>query len=49
MNAANTKDLIRKLANLLVEIAGGMFEQNEEIWQDLLNLIFVFVNSDSIL
>jgi hypothetical protein len=38
---------MRKLANLLVEIAGGMYEQNEEIWQDLLNLIFVFVNAES--
>lgn len=47
VKAADTKDLTRKLSNLLVEIAGGMFEQNEEIWQDLLNLIFVFVNSDS--
>jgi hypothetical protein len=35
-----TKDLMRKLANLLVEVAGGMYEQNEEVWQDLLNLIF---------
>ena len=27
-----TKDLMRKLANLLVEVAGGMYEQNEEVW-----------------
>jgi len=28
----NTKDLMRKLSNLLVEVAGGMFEENEEVW-----------------
>jgi len=27
-----TKDLMRKLSNLLVEVAGGMFEENEEVW-----------------
>ena len=32
VKAAATKDLMRKLANLLVEIAGGMYEQNEEVW-----------------
>ena len=41
------KDLIHKVSNLLVEVQGGMYEQNDahEIWQDLLNLIFEFVNS----
>jgi len=40
---------MHKMANLLVEIAGGMFEKNEEVWQDLLNLVFTFVNSDNII
>jgi len=36
------------MSNLLVEIAGGMYEHEDElIWQDLLNKIFVFVNSDN--
>ena len=35
------------MSNLLVVVAGGMYEQNEEVWQDLLNLIFIFVNSES--
>ena len=45
----DTKDLIHKMSNLLVEVQGGMFEQNDahEIWQDLLNLIFEFVNSSN--
>lgn len=43
-----TKDLIHKLSNLLVEIAGGMYEyDNEKIWQELLNLVFDFVNSEN--
>lgn len=39
------KELTHKFANLLVEVAGGMYEESEEIWQPLLNLIFEFVNS----
>lgn len=48
IRGVNTKDLIHKISNLLVEIAGGMFEyENEAIWQELLNLVFEFVNSDN--
>jgi hypothetical protein len=39
------KDVLHKMSNLLVEIAGSMFEENEEVWQDLLGLVFQFVNS----
>jgi hypothetical protein len=43
-----TKDLIHKISNLLVEIAGGIHEyESEAIWQELLNLVFEFVNSDN--
>jgi len=36
------------VSNLLVEIAGGMYEyENEAIWQELLNIVFEFVNSDN--
>lgn len=38
------------MSNLLVEIAGGMYEhENESIWQELLNLVFEFVNSENVL
>ena len=47
IQTTTTKDLMKKLSNLLVEVAGGMFEENEEVFQDLLNLIFTFVNSDA--
>lgn len=48
IKTVQNKDLIHKISNLLVEIAGGMFEyENESIWQDLLNLVFEFVNSDN--
>ena len=39
---------MHKMSNLLVEIAGAMYEHEDEaIWQDLLNLVFEFVNSDN--
>lgn len=38
--------IIHKICNLLIEIGGTMYEKQEIIWQDLLNLIFQFVNSD---
>lgn len=41
------KDLVHKICNLLVEVAGCMYElENSSVWQDLLNLVFEFVNSD---
>jgi len=48
IRACTTKDLIHKISNLLVEVAGGMYEhENEAIWQALLDLVFEFVNSDN--
>ena len=42
------KDGIHKMSNLLVEIAGAMYEhENDLVWQELLNLVFEFVNSDN--
>lgn len=41
------RDFVHKVCNLLVEIQGAMFEEKEEIWQDLLNLVFHLVNSTS--
>ena len=41
------KDLIHKLSNLLVEVAGQMYEEDETVWQDLLNIVFMFVNSEN--
>lgn len=42
-----TKDLIHKVSNLLVEVAGQMYEEDETVWQDLLNIVFKFVNSEN--
>lgn len=48
VRSIQTKDLIHKTSNLLVEVAGAMHSyENEAIWQDLLNLVFEFVNSDN--
>jgi len=48
IRSVQTKDLIHKMSNLLVEVAGGMYEHEEEaVWQELLNLVFEFVNSDN--
>ena len=45
---AAEKDLAHKLSNLLVEMAGAIYEhEGETIWQDLLNLVFQFTNSQS--
>jgi hypothetical protein len=42
------KSMMHKLANLLVEVQGAMHDLNEDdIWQDLLNTIFGFVNSQN--
>jgi hypothetical protein len=41
------KDLIHKIGSLLVEVAGAMYEENEEVWQELLGLVFQFVNSEN--
>ena len=46
MKACQTKDIIHKMANLLVEIQGAMFEEDETVWNELLTLVFQFVNSD---
>lgn len=49
IKAATQKDFVHKLSNLLVEIQGAMFEENEEIWQELLSEVFVLVNSEQTL
>ena len=43
IKVVQNKDYVHKVSNLLVEIQGAMFEENEEIWQDLLNLVFQLV------
>ena len=42
----NDKTVIHKVCNLLIEIGGTIYEQEEFVWQDLLNLLFVFVNQE---
>jgi len=44
-----SKEMMHKLANLLVEVQGAMYDlNNADIWQDLLNTIFAFVNSENV-
>lgn len=40
------KAIIHKVGNLIIEVQGTMYDENETIWQDLMNLLFTFVNSD---
>lgn len=49
IEACNEKIIIHKICNLIIEVAGTMYEQEEQIWQELLNLIFIFVNSDAVI
>lgn len=49
IQSMNTKDMMHKMSNLLVEVAGSIYELNEEIWQDLLTLVFKFINSDVVI
>jgi hypothetical protein len=44
----NEKQLIHKICNLIIEVGGSLYEQEEFVWQDMLNLIFQFVNSDDV-
>lgn len=41
------KAIIHKVCNLVIEVGGTMFEMEEAIWQDLLNMLFSFVNSEN--
>ena len=38
------KNVIHKVCNLLIEIGGTIYEQENFVWQDLLNILFQFVN-----
>ena len=40
------KTIIHKICNLVIEVGGTLYEQDQFIWQELLNLLFAFVNSD---
>jgi len=42
----NEKAIIHKICNLVVEVGGTLYEQDQFIWQEMLNLLFTFVNSD---
>jgi importin-5 len=44
VQSASSKDLIHKMCDLLVEIAGAMYEDDETVWKPLLHLIFSLVN-----
>lgn len=40
------KNAIHKICNLLIEIGGTIYDQQNYVWQDLLNMLFIFVNSE---
>ena len=40
------KNVIHKICNLLIEIGGTIYEQENFVWQDLLNMLFSFVHSE---
>lgn len=44
VQTAQTKDLIHKMCDLLTEIAGSIYEEEEKAWKPLLHLIFQLVN-----
>lgn len=44
-----SKDMMHKMSNLLVEVAGSMYELDETVWQDLLTIVFKFINSEIVL
>lgn len=45
---ASNKTYMHKVCNVAIEIQGAMVEeQDDAIWQDLLNLLFQFINGQS--
>jgi len=34
------KTVVHKICNLMIEIQGTMYDENEAIWQELMNLLF---------
>jgi hypothetical protein len=40
------KAIVHKICNLLIEVGGTIYEQENFVWQDLLNILFQFVNSE---
>mmetsp|Transcript_22205 Transcript_22205/g.16609 ORF Transcript_22205/g.16609 Transcript_22205/m.16609 type:complete len:151 (+) Transcript_22205:193-645(+) len=49
VNGCASKQLCHKICNLIIEVGGSLYEQEEVVWQDMLNLVFNFVNSDDTL
>jgi hypothetical protein len=46
LSAITDKTVVHKLCNLLIEVGGTIYDQENFVWQDLLNLLFIFVNSE---
>ena len=40
VTACNDKNLLHKICNLIIEVGGTLYEQEEFVWQDLLGMIF---------
>ena len=47
LSGCQDKQIIHKVCNLVIEVGGTMYEIEEIVWQDLLNILFAFVNSES--
>lgn len=48
LSGCTDRNTMHKVCNLVVEVAGTIYDQeNETVWQDLLNLVFTFVNSNT--
>ncbi len=45
LDSAQGKDIIHKICNLIVEVQGTMYD-DEVIWQELMQQLFNFVNSE---
>lgn len=46
LSECKDKAIIHKICNLIIEVSGILYEDNEYVWQDLLNILFAFVNQD---
>lgn len=40
------KTVVHKICNLLIEVGGTIYEQEQLVWSELFNLLFQFVNSE---
>lgn len=46
VQACTDKIIIHKICDLIIEVAGTIYDQEETVWEDLMKLLFVFVHSE---